>query len=196
MTGAASAVAVTGTATAAAAPQANGIAPACQDLVVATAYATPATITLTCAPIVWSWEVVVAPTHGALSPIDGHGGLTYTPDARFSGVDTFTYRSGGLDGQSAPAVVRVSVGPDPDAAPPAEPRAGARLTCKRVPDLIGRTTAQARRILARDGCKAPLHITRRRARASRRHHVVRVIAQAPKPGTPRFDDERVKITVR
>ena len=49
----------------------------------------------------------------ALSP---DGGFTYTPNAGFSGVDSFTYRASNANGQSTPATVSITVLTPPAAA--------------------------------------------------------------------------------
>jgi hypothetical protein len=57
--------------------------------------------------------------HGSVS-FDG-GSATYTADAAFTGVDTFTYLVGDDHGGTDSAVVSISVGARPAAAPPAVP---------------------------------------------------------------------------
>ncbi|WP_345528097.1 LamG-like jellyroll fold domain-containing protein [Nocardioides endophyticus] len=47
--------------------------------------------------------------------LDADGSFTYTPDAGFTGVDTFTYRASDGENESAPATVTVVVAPPPAA---------------------------------------------------------------------------------
>ncbi|MEZ5138887.1 MAG: Ig-like domain-containing protein [Acidimicrobiales bacterium] len=58
-----------------------------------------------------------APGHGTVS-VDADGSMTYTPDAGFAGVDTFTYAIEDEVGQTASATVTITV--DPPAAPEAD----------------------------------------------------------------------------
>ena len=62
---------------------------------------------------VLSYEIVSAPSHGALHP--DADGWVYTPDANFHGVDSFSYRAGDGELFSAPAVVTITIHPVNDA---------------------------------------------------------------------------------
>lgn len=53
------------------------------------------------------------PAGGSVS-LNGDGSFTYTPDAGFSGTDTFTYVASDGRDYSAPATVSITVGPPPD----------------------------------------------------------------------------------
>ncbi|MBO0677821.1 tandem-95 repeat protein [Mycolicibacterium sp. S2-37] len=57
---------------------------------------------------------VSAPANGVLTS-DGNGGYTYTPNANFNGVDTFTYTASDGHVTSAPVTVTVQVGAVNDA---------------------------------------------------------------------------------
>jgi VCBS repeat-containing protein len=59
---------------------------------------------------------VVAPTHGTLV-LNADGSYVYTPQAGFSGTDSFTYRLTDADGGTATAVVTLTVAPAAPAAP-------------------------------------------------------------------------------
>ena len=54
------------------------------------------------------------PDNGEVT-LDADGSFTYTPDAGFTGVDTFTYRASDGENESAPATVTVVVAPPPAA---------------------------------------------------------------------------------
>jgi hypothetical protein len=68
-------------------------------------------------------EIVAAPVHGELGPIDGSGWATYTPDAGFEGTDTFTFRGrvGDTVGPAATATMLVEAPRPPDDDPPPPP---------------------------------------------------------------------------
>ncbi len=53
--------------------------------------------------------VVADPTHGVLA-LAADGGFTYTPDAGYSGSDSFTYEASDATVDSNPATVRITVG--------------------------------------------------------------------------------------
>jgi hypothetical protein len=76
---------------------------------------------------------VSGPTHGTLSAIDQAAGtVTYTPQAGYSGSDSFSFRSndGGFDSNAATADLSVDAGPAPPGPSPVPPgpAATARLT--------------------------------------------------------------------
>ncbi|QYG93327.1 tandem-95 repeat protein [Iamia sp. SCSIO 61187] len=58
--------------------------------------------------------------HGTLA-LQADGSFTYTPDAGFSGDDTFTYTASDGELSSPAATVTITVGPEPNAAPAAQP---------------------------------------------------------------------------
>lgn len=69
-------------------------------------------------------EIVSAPAHGTAVP-DGSGGVNYTPDADFCGVDEFYYRVADLDGSFSGATpVGIEVLGDNDCPVAAPDRAG------------------------------------------------------------------------
>ena len=57
---------------------------------------------------------LVAPAHGSLTT-DADGRITYTPDADYSGADTFSYRIQDESGALVETVVNVTVSPEADA---------------------------------------------------------------------------------
>ena len=60
-------------------------------------------------------SVVTAPSNGTLSPLNANGSFTYTPNAGFSGTDTFTYNvNDGSGNTSNTATVTIIVGPNAD----------------------------------------------------------------------------------
>ena len=64
-------------------------------------------------------QVVTPPASGTAVFNSSTGTITYTPNAGFSGLDTFTYRVGdGADGFSNPAYVQVTVAPAVVTTPP------------------------------------------------------------------------------
>jgi hypothetical protein len=89
-------------------------APVANDLSVTTDLGTASPITLQASdadgdPLTWS---VGQPSHGSLSGANG-GALTYTPDAGFDGVDTFTFQVSDGTYLSNTATVTIAVGPPP-----------------------------------------------------------------------------------
>ena len=58
--------------------------------------------------------LVAGPAHGSLS-LNRDGTLSYTPNANFSGLDTFTYRTSDGQAESNVATVEIVVNPMPDA---------------------------------------------------------------------------------
>ena len=87
--------------------------PVCSDVQASTAYQTPATLTLECGdadgePV--TIAIASEPAHGTLGPVGAAGQVTYTPDAGYSGPDTFTFTATSGEGPSAPATASISVG--------------------------------------------------------------------------------------
>jgi DNA-binding beta-propeller fold protein YncE len=87
--------------------------PVCSDLRASTAYQTPATLTLECGdtdgePV--TIAIASEPAHGTLGPLNPAGQVTYTPDAGYSGPDSFTFTATNGEGTSAPATASISVG--------------------------------------------------------------------------------------
>jgi len=56
------------------------------------------------------YEIVEAPAYGTLGAVEPTGHVTYTPDAAYSGEDTFRYRAFNGDTPSQPATARLGVG--------------------------------------------------------------------------------------
>ena len=84
--------------------------PACNDVGATANEGTPVRLPLSCAdPNAASIAFSVdRPGHGTLHT-DGNGSVFYTPDAGFSGTDSFAYRGTSADGVSAPQTVTVRV---------------------------------------------------------------------------------------
>ena len=86
--------------------------PTADDKSVSTAQDTPVAVTLTGTdpdsdPL--TFAVVTGPTHGTLSGTGAN--LTYTPNAGYSGPDSFTYKTNDGKADSAPATVSITVTP-------------------------------------------------------------------------------------
>ncbi len=65
------------------------------------------------------WSLVSGPTHGVLA-LNADGSFTYTPNADYTGPDSFTYRITDIDGDSSTATASITVTPVNDA-PTANP---------------------------------------------------------------------------
>ena len=59
-------------------------------------------------------EIVSSPSNGTVSVDQGSGDVTYTPEADFNGIDTFSYQVCDTDGLCDAASVTVNVGPEDD----------------------------------------------------------------------------------
>jgi hypothetical protein len=66
-----------------------------------------------------AWTFPSDPAHGTLA-LGGDGSITYTPDAGFTGTDTFTYVASDLRGRTDPATVTITVAPAPTSVPVAD----------------------------------------------------------------------------
>ena len=66
-------------------------------------------VDITGAPL--TYTITSAPSHGTLGPIDSAGNVTYTPDAGYSGPDSYTYVVSSPNGTSSPATGSVVVTP-------------------------------------------------------------------------------------
>jgi streptogramin lyase len=84
-----------------------------------------------------------------------------------------------------------SAPPASDGGPPTPSPVQRVPSCGRVPTLRGYTLAQARRVLARDGCDVHLRVTGRAPRPDHR----RITSQTPRPGTRLYAGDR-RPTVR
>ncbi|MGH2954746.1 MAG: Ig-like domain-containing protein, partial [Solirubrobacterales bacterium] len=89
--------------------------PTCTPVSKTTAHETAVNLTLQCAGQgTLAYEVVSGPAHGQLSGLDSAAGtVTYTPNAAFSGQDSFTYRATNTGGASNTATVTIEVTPPP-----------------------------------------------------------------------------------
>jgi hypothetical protein len=91
--------------------------PVCADQHVTVPYQTPVTLSLRCTdpngdPL--TLAIDSNPAHGSLSAIDqGADTVTYTPNAGYSGPDSFKFTANDGAATSAPATVRITVGPNP-----------------------------------------------------------------------------------
>ena len=96
---------------------ARELPPTCSNASAATAFETPLSVALGCSdpngdPLTRS--IVSAPAHGDLAPIDQSAGtVVYTPRARFSGSDRFTFQASDGTLASTPATLSVDVRPAP-----------------------------------------------------------------------------------
>jgi streptogramin lyase len=113
----------------------------------------------------------------ARAPVSEPGGvdvrlLTHTGASAIVVADRFTFTPAATVA-GRPAAPERSLPPE---APAPE------LRCGRVPTLTGYTLAQARRVLARDGCVVRLRVSGERPRRGHR----RVTSQTPPPGTPLY----------
>jgi hypothetical protein len=92
-------------------------APVCQRVSVTTGEGIRKTVTLSCtdpggSPLTYAIDTL--PANGSLGSIaQSSGQLSYTPDAGFTGSDSFTYRASSANGSSAPATVQITVNPAP-----------------------------------------------------------------------------------
>lgn len=109
---------------------------------------------------------------------------------------------------AAPATAPTAPATPPAATPPVQ----RKLVCARVPKLTGYTTTMARRVLAKDGCaNVPFTYTRapkRLSAAAKRSKIPRsqwvpkpfkrsrIVSQTPKPGTPLYEGDTIRVVVR
>ena len=116
----------------------------------------------------------VGPAHGTLT-LHPTGAFEYTPDAGYTGPDSFTYRASDSFAQSAPATVTITVSAPPPPPPPPPPprRATARATAAAAGEPAP-TTAAARLVL-----RPPSRAARRQARRQPRRD------QGPRAREPR-----------
>lgn len=103
--------------------------PSCQAVSVSTASQSPATVSLRCQdrdgdPITTS--IVTAPAHGTLGAIDQIGGtVPYTPQAGYSGTDSFSFAASDGTNSSSPTTVTITIAAPSAAQPsPAGPGPG------------------------------------------------------------------------
>jgi hypothetical protein len=96
--------------------------PECPGDSASTAFETAVTITFSCSGNDLSYSVQSGPSYGTLGSIAGDQ-VTYTPEAGFSGQDTFEVLATGADSQSATDVVTVTI--SPPTSPPACSAVGA-----------------------------------------------------------------------
>jgi Bacterial Ig domain/Divergent InlB B-repeat domain len=89
--------------------------PVCSNISASTTHNTSRKVALACTNPDPAGSLVYAiasgPGHGTLGSIDGSGNVSYTPTARFTGTDSFTFRAVDTDGQTSNvATATVSVG--------------------------------------------------------------------------------------
>lgn len=72
-----------------------------------------------------TYQIVQAPAHGTLGPVGASGMVTYTPQAGFSGQDSFTFEAVDAAGVSNLATVTVTVPPSAPTCSPVSARSGA-----------------------------------------------------------------------
>ncbi len=111
------------------------VMPTCSDLSVSTPYQTALGVQLSCtgtAPL--TYAISTPPANGATSGLDtATGAVTYTPNAGFSGVDTFQYTASNGVGISMPKTVTVTVGDPPTTPPGTTPSTPATPTTPSTP---------------------------------------------------------------
>jgi hypothetical protein len=83
-------------------------APSCSGDSAATAYNTAKTVTFSCTGTGLTYSLVSGPSHGTLGAINGDQ-VTYTPNAGFSGPDSFQVQATDVAGQTATDTVTVTV---------------------------------------------------------------------------------------
>jgi Bacterial Ig domain len=86
--------------------------PSCNAASASTKFGTAAVVHLQCSdsladPV--TLAIASGPKHGTLSAIGSGGSVTYTPNAGYSGADSFTYTGTSKLGTSAPATVSITV---------------------------------------------------------------------------------------
>jgi len=86
-------------------------APTASNGAISTAYNTPGSTMLAASGVVASYAIVTGPSHGA-AVISGATAV-YTPNAGYSGSDSFTFSAVGPGGTSAAATIAVMVGEPP-----------------------------------------------------------------------------------
>jgi hypothetical protein len=86
--------------------------PVCQNRAVSTAAGTPKTVALSCSGQIDSRAIVSPPAHGTLGAIDQAAGtVVYTPNAGYSGPDSFTFSATNGGGTSNTATDSIIVTP-------------------------------------------------------------------------------------
>ncbi len=86
-------------------------APIASNASVNTAYNTAGSANLTASGVVTSYAIVAGPSHGAAVILGGTA--VYTPNAGYSGSDSFTFSATGPGGTSTAATITVTVGEPP-----------------------------------------------------------------------------------
>ena len=108
-------------------------APSCSGDSATTAYQTATTITFSCTGTGLSYSLISGPSHGTLGAISGDQ-VTYTPNARFSGSDSFVVKATDVVGQTATDTVTVAAAIGPPTATITTPANGATYTQGQVID--------------------------------------------------------------
>jgi hypothetical protein len=119
------------------------VAPVAQDQAVSTAENTPQAITLSATdangdPL--AFTIVTGPAHGVLSGTPPN--LTYTPNAGYSGPDSFTFKASDGQADSNTATVSITVTDEPSPSPTASPSPSASPTPTRP--LLGNISTRLR----------------------------------------------------
>jgi Ca2+-binding RTX toxin-like protein len=90
------------------------VPPKCEDVAVSTTPGTPVTVPLTCTDAnnnTLTLSIVSGPASGTLGAINqSAGSVTYTPNAGFTGTDTFTFRANDGAANSNVATATITVG--------------------------------------------------------------------------------------
>jgi hypothetical protein len=166
--------------------------PACQDVAAATGSDQAVAITLSCTgPGTTTYQLAGTPSHGALSALDANAGtVTYTPNAGYSGPDSFTYNAQNAGGTSPNATVSITVnppasasGPPPGSVPvvPVVPGPAQPVQKCIVPKLKGKSLSKARKALAKAHCKLG-KVTKPKVKKGHKRPVLVVGSSKPKAG--------------
>ncbi len=120
--------------------------PTCQNVTLSTPYGRAAIVQLQCTEFAGralTYAIVGQPVHGRLSGIAATGRVTYTPDAGFSGDDSFAYDASSTNGTSITTSVSIAVIPPSVAragharrSKPAEDPGHLHRTCRRARDRL------------------------------------------------------------
>jgi hypothetical protein len=90
--------------------------PSCNAVSASTKFGTAVALNLQCSDVLTdsvTFAVKSGPAHGTLSAVGAGGAVTYTPNAGYSGSDSFTYTGTTKLGTSAPATVSIAVASKP-----------------------------------------------------------------------------------
>ena len=125
--------------------------PSCQAVLASTPDHTAASVSLRCSdgdgdPVTTS--IVAQPAHGTLGVVDeASGTVVYTPQAGYSGSDSFTFAASDETNSSSPATAMLTVAPPAVQAPPAGSSSGhPRATPLLVLTRLGQSAAMWREV--------------------------------------------------